>query len=138
MISINLSNVIDILANGDCPFLEHSCFQLKWFALFEGCNILISGASHVPKSRILVFNLNGLPFQGVQHNRFWGVGCPKNTLSYFPKKGFAVLGGCNRRFWPFWAQNCIIIYAHVPFLDILILKINVLAKSGHATLCVFS
>ena len=26
MVSINLSNVIDILTNNDCPFLGHSCF----------------------------------------------------------------------------------------------------------------
>ena len=26
-----------------CPFLGHPCFQLKWFALLGGCNILISG-----------------------------------------------------------------------------------------------
>ena len=26
-----------------CPKIAHSCFQLKWFALLGGCNILISG-----------------------------------------------------------------------------------------------
>ena len=71
MVSINLSNVIDILAMaivpfwgilvfnlnglpfwGDatlsirsvaCPFLGHPCFQLKWFALLGGCNIIDLG-----------------------------------------------------------------------------------------------
>jgi hypothetical protein len=33
------------------------------------------------------------------------------------------------------AQNCRIIYAHVPFWDILILNLNVLPKSGHAIFC---
>ena len=64
MVSINLSNVIAILANGDCPFLGLSCFKLKWFALLGGCNIFISGASHVPFWGFLVFNLNVLPFWG--------------------------------------------------------------------------
>jgi hypothetical protein len=36
------------------------------------------------------------------------------------------------------AQNCIIIYAHVPFWAILILKLNGLPFWGHATLCAFS
>jgi len=43
-----------------CPKIAHPCFQLKWFALFGGCN----GAIYVPKSRILVFNLNVLLFWG--------------------------------------------------------------------------
>ena len=40
--------------------------------------------------------------------------------------------------WPKMAQNCIIIYAHVPFWVILILNLNVLPKSGHAILRAFS
>ena len=64
MISINLSNVIGILANGDCPFLGHSCFQLKCFAVLGGCNIIDLGRRYVPFWGILVFNLNVLLFQG--------------------------------------------------------------------------
>ena len=77
-------------------------------------------------------------FQGVQHNRFRGVGCPFWGHSCFPKKGFAEFGTCNRRFWPKMAQTCIIICADVPFLDILIFNLNVLPFWGDATLCAFS
>jgi hypothetical protein len=35
-------------------------------------------------------------------------------------------------------QNCRIIYAHVHFLDFLILILNVLPFLGHAILCAFS
>jgi hypothetical protein len=35
------------------------------------------------------------------------------------------------------AQICRIICAHVPFWGIVIVEINVLPKSGHATLCAF-
>ena len=62
MVSINLSNVIDILANGDCPFLGHSCFQLKCFAVLGGCTIIDLGRRHVSFWGILVFNLNVLLF----------------------------------------------------------------------------
>ena len=84
MISINLANVIAILTNSYCLFLEHSCFrkktfrvfrgvqpapmwakacpflehsyfQFKCFAVFRGCNIIDSGISDVPKSHILIF-----------------------------------------------------------------------------------
>ena len=76
-------------------------------------------------------------FQGVQHNRFRGVGCPFWGHSCFPKKGFAEFGTCNRRFWPKMAQTCIIICADVPFLDILIFNLNGLPFWGDATLCAF-
>jgi len=117
-----------------CPKIAHPCFQLKCFAVLGGCN----GAIYVPKSRILVFNLNGLPFWGDATLLFRGIACPKNTLSYFPKKGFAVLGGCNRRFWPKMAQKRENIHADVPFLDILVFNLNVLLFQGDATLCAFS
>ena len=47
-------------------------------------------------------------------------------------------GACNRWFRPKTPQNCRIIYAHVLFLDILVLILNVLPFLGHATLCAFS
>ena len=98
-----------------CPFLGHSCFQNKCFAVFRGCN-----------------------------RRQWGIGMSLFGAFLFLKKSF-----CQNRDikwpktaqngpkWPKTAQNCIIICAHVPFWDILILNLNVLPKSGHAILCVF-
>ena len=64
MISINLSNIIDILSNGYCPFLWHSCFRKKTFRVFRGCNTIDFGASDVPFCGILVFNLNVLAKSG--------------------------------------------------------------------------
>ena len=60
---------------------------------------------------------------------------PKSHILIFRKKVLQNLGhkmAQNGPKWPKMAQNCIIICADVPFLDILILKINVLAKLGHA------
>jgi hypothetical protein len=66
-------------------------------------------------------------FQGVQpatdrvrHVPFLGILVSK--INVLPKSGHA-----TENFGPKWikmAQNCIIIYAHVLFLDILILKLN--------------
>jgi len=39
--------------------------------------------------------------------------------------------------WPKMAQNCILIYAHVPFWDFLILNLNISPFLGHAILCAF-
>ena len=96
-----------------CLFLWHPCFQFKCFAVFGGCNIIDFGASDVPKTHILTFRKKVLPNSG------------HKMAQNGPK-------------WPKMAQNCIIIYADVLFWDILILKINVLVKSGHAILCDFS
>ena len=76
MVSINLSNVIDILAMAIVPF---------W--------------------GILVFNLNGLPFWGDATLSIWGVACPFLGHSYFRKKAFAEIGTYHGPKWPKMAQN---------------------------------
>jgi hypothetical protein len=95
-----------------CPFLGHSCFQNKCFAVFRGCNRRPGRVRHV---------------------LFWGIRVFEKKL--LPKSGHKMAQ--NGPKWPKTAQNCIIICAHVPFWDILILNLNVLPKSGHAILCVF-
>ena len=98
-----------------CPFLGHSCFQNKCFAVFRGCN-----------------------------RRQWGIGMSLFRAFLFLEKSFCQNRDIkwpktaqNGPKWPKTTQNCIIIYAHVPFWAILILNLNVLPKSGHAILCVF-
>jgi hypothetical protein len=66
---------------------------------------------------------------------------PKSGIRVFGKKLLPKLGHRMVQTgpkWPKMVQNCINIYAHVPFWAILILNLNVLPKSGHAILCTFS
>jgi hypothetical protein len=64
-----------------CPFLAHSCFQLKWFALLGGMQHSYFGASHVPKTRILTFRKKVLPFWGDAIDEF-GQKWPKNAKTF--------------------------------------------------------
>jgi hypothetical protein len=66
---------------------------------FQGVQPATDRARHVPFRGICVFHKKVLPKSG------------HATEDFGPK-------------WPKMAQNCIIIYAHVLFLDILILKLN--------------
>jgi len=85
--------------------------------------------------------LNDLPFSGGATGA--RIGCGMSLFEAFlfsEKKLLPKLGhkmAQNGPKWPKMAQNCINIYAHVPFLAILILNLNVLPKSGHAILCEF-
>jgi hypothetical protein len=96
-----------------CPFLGHSCFQHKCFPVFRGCNRRRIGCGMSLFGAFMFSIKRFCRFQGVP------------TEDFGPK-------------WPKMAQNCRIIYAHVPFWAILILKLNVLPFGGHATLCSFS
>ena len=92
----------------------------------------------VPKTDILVFWIKVLPFSGGANGVNGTEACPFLGHPCFQNKCFAVFRTWNRWFRPKPAQNCTIIYAHVPFWDILILNLNDLPKSGHATFCAFS
>ena len=77
------------------------------------------------------------PFGGMQHYRFgashvpfWGILTFGKKL--LPKSGHTMAQ--NGPKWPKMAQNCIIIHADVPFLDILIFNLNVLLFGGDAIL----
>ena len=114
-----------------------------WGILVSKINVLpfsggAMGLRHVPFLGILVYKINVLPFSGGATGDGSGAACPFLGVSCFKNKCFAVFRTWNRWFRPKPAQNCIIIYAHVPFWDILILNLNDLPKSGHATLCAFS
>ena len=90
MFLINLSNVIDILANDDCPFLRHSCFRKKAFAVFRGCNRRARAQcklKHVPFWGILVFRKSLLLFLGGAIKPCFG---GKMGLMHVPKSGFLV------------------------------------------------
>lgn len=90
----SLSNVIDILANNECPFLRHSCFPKKGFAIFGGWPRRGWGPKACPKIGVSCFRkitfavFGGWPRRGAK----WADSCPKNGVSCFPKKGFAEKG----------------------------------------------
>ena len=75
-----------------CPFLGHSCFQNKCFAVFRGCNRRPDRVRHVPFWGILVSKINVLPFSGVQPAPGSGEACPFLGHSCFPEKAFAKIG----------------------------------------------
>ncbi len=77
-------------------------------------------------------------FQDMQHYWVCYVCSPKNMVSFILKTGFARIRTCNIIIWPKMAQNCKNLHATVPKSEILILNLNVLPKTGHATLCAFS
>ena len=104
MVSINLSNVIDILAMAIVPFWGILVFNLNGLP-FWGDATLSIWASDVPFWGILVFNLNGLPFWGDATLSIWGVACPFLGHSYFRKKAFAEIGTYHGPKWPKMAQN---------------------------------
>jgi len=76
--------------------------------------------SVVPFWGILVSKINGLPFSGGATGDGSGEACPFFGHPCLQNKWFAVFRGCNRR-------------RHVPFLGILVSKINGLPFSGGAT-----
>ena len=87
-----------------CPKIAHSCFQLKWFALLGGCNILISGHRMSQNRAFLLSEKRFCRFGGMQSTilakngpktRKHSCGCPFFGHSYFQLKCFALLGGCN-------------------------------------------
>jgi hypothetical protein len=48
-----------------CPFLKHSCFQKITFPIFGGWRFGVKKwLNHVPKSGILIFKKQLLPFSG--------------------------------------------------------------------------
>lgn len=49
-----------------CPKIAHSCFQLKWFALLGGCNILISGNRMSQNRAFLLSEKRFCRFGGMQ------------------------------------------------------------------------
>ena len=49
----------------------------------------------------------------------------------------SILGTYNTMIWPKMPKNCKNLHATVPKFTFLVLKINVLPKSGHATLCAY-
>jgi hypothetical protein len=103
------------------------------------------GQMHVPFWGILVSKINDLPFSGGAIGANGGRGMSQNEQTIFLenknvhfrdiKRSKTAQNGPKR---PKMAQICIIIYVHVPFWGIVILEINILPKSGHATLCAFS
>jgi len=100
---------------------------------------------HVPFWGIRVSNINVFPFSGGATGARIGCGMSLFGAFMFSIKRFCRFQGVQQKIsaqngpkWPKMAQNCRIIYAHVPFWAILILKLNVLPFGGHATLCSFS
>jgi hypothetical protein len=92
MFLINLSNVIDILANSDCPYSGHSCFPEKAFAVFRGVQPATDRVQHVPFRGIRVFRKKLLPksehkmAQNGPNLHNYLCACPFLGLSYFEFK----------------------------------------------------
>jgi hypothetical protein len=70
---------------------------------------------------------------GVCAENAHNVACPKNGVSFKIKIRKSKKGTCNRAFLPKMAQKCINIWIDVPFLDFLILILNVLLILGPRT-----
>ena len=113
-------------------------FPIKSFSCFQGVQPATDRVRHVPFWGIRVSKINGLPFSRGATGDGSGAACPKNGETFFWKTRMSIFRTCNRGFRPKTAQNGPKRHAHVPFLDILILEINVLPFWGHAILCAFS
>ena len=92
----------------------------------------------VPKTYILVSNINGLIILVHETKWVWNGCSPKNRDSFFLETIMFNFETCNRGFSPKKPQNCRNVYATVPKTGFLILKINILLFWGHALLCAFS
>ena len=124
-----------------CPFLGHSCFQNKCFAVFRGCNRRQWGRGMSLFRAFLFLEKRFCRFQGVQPAPMGQRHVPKWANHLFWKQECSFSGHATEDFGqkrPKMAQNCINIYAHVPFWAILILNLNGLLFLGHAILCAFS
>ena len=107
------------------------------------CYHYIMHCCHLWQSQkwLFLFSGNEFPrFWDIQLNNFRMIVVPKLDILVFQKWVSPFLGHPIDVFGPKWIKHgpkLKSIYADVPKSVILILRINVLPKSGHATLCVF-